>query len=182
MSSNTLNRLPDRSDHHLGPLNASVVIIEYADFECPYCADAMYLVNEIMKTQDDLCFIFRHFPLSEVHHQAVYAAVAAEVAGKQNKFWEMHHALFENQSDLSAESLFEIARNLNLDLRQFTIDLEERKYLERVQKDYESGLRSGVQGTPTFYLNGVKYLGELTFEAFKKEIQGLKENDQIHVL
>lgn len=182
MSSNTLSRLPEKSDHHLGPLNASVVIVEYADFECPYCADAMYLVDEIMKTQDDICFIFRHFPLSEIHHQAGYAAVAAEVAGQQNKFWEMHHALFENQSDLSAETIFEIARNLSLDLREFTINLEDKKFLEKVQKDYESGLRSCVEGTPTFYLNGVKYQGELTFEGLKKEIQEIKENDQIHIL
>lgn len=182
MSATTLKRLPEKHDHHLGPLSASIVIVEYADFECPYSAEAVTVVNQIMKSNDDICIIFRHFPLTSHHHNAGLAAMAAEAAGKQNKFWDMHHALFENQSELGSEMIFRLARELGLDLRKFTNDLEDDHLLKRVQEDFDSGIKSGVDETPTFFVNGIKYEGETSIEGLQAEIDEILEDDSIHPL
>ncbi len=183
MSATTLKRLPQKKiDHHLGPLSASIVMVEYGDFECPYCAEAVEVVDQIMKSNDNICFIFRHFPLTNHHHNAGIAAMAAEAAGKQNKFWEMHHALFENQSDLSSEQIFSVARELGLDLRQFTNDMENDQLLKHVQQDFDSGIKSGVDGTPTFFVNGIKYEGDTTVAGLQSEIEEILEDDNIHPL
>lgn len=182
MSATTLKRLPEKYDHHLGPLSASIVIVEYADFECPYCAQAVEVVNQIMKSNDNICIIYRHFPLTSHHRNAGLAAMAAEAAGKQNKFWEMHRALFDNQNDLGSEQIFGIARELGLDLRKFTNDLEDEHLLKHVQEDFESGIKSGVDGTPTFFVNGIKYEGDTTVEGLQEEIDGILEDDSIHPL
>jgi protein-disulfide isomerase len=182
MSATTLKRLPEKHDHHLGPLSASIVIVEYGDFECPYCAEAVAVVDKIMKSNNDICFIFRHFPLTSHHHNAGLAAMAAEAAGKQNKFWEMHRILFENQYDLGSEKIFGLARELGLDLRQFTNDLEEERLLKHVEEDFESAIKSGVDGTPTFFVNGIKYEGETTVDGLQAEIDEILEDDTIHPL
>lgn len=182
MSATTLKRLPEKQDHHLGPISASIVIVEYADFECPRCAEAVEVVNQIMKSNNDICIIFRHFPLTAHHPNAGLAAMAAEAAGKQNKFWEMHRELFANQDNLGSEQIFSIAREIGLDLRQFTIDLEDEHLLKNVQENFESGIKSGVDGTPTFFVNGIKYEGDTTIEGLQAEIDEILEDDNIHPL
>lgn len=182
MSATTLKRLPEKIDHHLGSLSASIVIVEYADFECPYCAAAVEVVDELMKRNNDICIIFRHFPLTNHHANAGVAAMAAEAAGRQNKFWEMHHALFENQNNLGSESIFALARDLRLDLRKFTNDLENEELLKHVENDFDSGVKSGVNSTPTFFVNGIKYEGDNTVEGIQEEIDEILEDDNIHPL
>lgn len=182
MSATTLKRLPEKNDHHLGPLHASIVIVEYADFECPYCAAAVEVVDQIMKKNKDICIIFRHFPLTNHHPNAGIAAMAAEAAGKQNKFWEMHHSLFANQEDMGSERIFTIAREIGLNIRQFTNDLEDEGLLKHVQADFDSGIKSGVDGTPTFFVNGIKYEGETSIEGLQEEIDEILDDDNIHPL
>lgn len=182
MSATTLKRLPQRTDHHLGKLSASIVIVEYADFECPDSAAAVAVVDELIKTNNDICIIFRHFPLTNHHANAGVAAMAAEAAGKQHKFWEMHNALFANQENLGSEGIFAIARELKLDLRKFTNDLEDEELLQHVENDFDSGVKSGTEGTPTFFVNGIKYEGEVSVEGLQAEIDEILEDDSIHPL
>jgi len=147
-------------DHIQGNPNASLELIEYADFQCPYCRQAHRILKEVKKQLgNDLKFVFRNFPLAELHAHAIHAAVVAEVAGAQNKFWEMHDMLFENQKRLDDEYLFEYAREIGLDMQQFKNDLEDKKYFEKVESDYETGIQHGVEGTPTFFINGEIFKG-----------------------
>src|ERR1700676_2271051 len=153
-------------DHIQGPLNASVVLVEYGDYECPYCGAAYPVVKEIQRRlADQLCFAFRNFPLATAHPHAENAAEAAEAAGGQGMFWEMHDVLYENQEALEDENLLEYASALGLDLRRFTSDISEHVYAPRVREDFRSGVRSGVNGTPTFFINGARYNGPFDFES-----------------
>jgi protein-disulfide isomerase len=147
-------------DHIQGLANATVTLLEYGDFECPYCG-AAYLI--IKKTQEimrgRLRFVFRHFPLTQIHPHAQPAAEAAEAAGAQGRFWEMHDLLYENQPKLDAGHLVRYSEELGLDTVRFVRELEEGAYRERVREDFMSGVRSGVNGTPGFFINGVRYDG-----------------------
>src|SRR6266404_8491130 len=147
-------------DHIQGPPNASVTLVEYGDFECPYCGAAHLIVKQIQKLLgDDLRFVFRHFPLTQIHPHAEAAAEASEAAGAQGRFWEMHDLLFENQSTLDVSHLVGFAETLGLDSERFIRELEGRVHLERVREDFMSGVRSGVNGTPAFFINGVRHDG-----------------------
>lgn len=142
-------------DHHLGNIKASIILVEYGDFECPNCGHAHLLIKRFLKERGDaLHFVFRNFPLREIHPHAYLSAIAAEAAGKQGKFWEMHDFIFENQSKLSSALLISLAKQIRLDLAQFTDDMESEAIREKIDMDFESGIRSGVNGTPTFFLNG----------------------------
>lgn len=142
-------------DHTWGNPNATRVLIEYADFQCPYCRQAYRTLKEVKKQLgNNLKFIFRNFPLTELHAHAVHAAIAAEAAGAQGKFWEMHDMLFENQKRLDDGSLFEYAKQIGLDMQQFENDFENQVFFQKIESDYETGIRHGVEGTPTFFLNG----------------------------
>ncbi|MDR2919631.1 MAG: DsbA family protein [Tannerella sp.] len=142
-------------DHTWGNPNATLVLMEYADFQCPYCRQAYRTLKEVKKQLgNDLKFIFRNFPLQELHAYAVHAAIAAEAAGAQGKFWEMHDMLFENQKRLEDSSLFEYAKQIGLDMQQFENDFENQIYFQKVESDYDTGIRHGVEGTPTFFING----------------------------
>lgn len=147
-------------DHIYGNLNAPLELVEYGDYECPYCGRAYPIVKSIQqKLGADLKFVYRNFPLSRVHEHAKAAAVAAEAAGLQHKFWEMHGMLFKHQQRLDAESILLLARIINLDIDRFKEDMQQQNLIDKVESDFDSGLRSGVDKTPTFYINGKKYNG-----------------------
>jgi len=146
-------------DHILGPIDAPIALLEYGDYECPYCGDAYPVVKAIQERLGDrLCFAFRNFPLVNAHPHAEHAAEAAEAAGTQGKFWEMHYTLFENQTALDDENLAQYAADLGLDARLIN-EVVAGAHAARVQEDFRSGARGGVNGTPTFFINGVRYDG-----------------------
>jgi protein-disulfide isomerase len=144
-----------RLDHVLGPSDASVTLVEYGDYECPHCARAHGVLAEVLRrVGDDLLFAYRHFPLSQIHPHATLAAQAAEAAGDQDHFWEMHHMLFEHQDALELDDLVSYARAIGLDVVPFAQELRDQVNLPKVRADFLSGVRSGVNGTPTFFING----------------------------
>jgi len=144
------------SDHIQGPPAARVTLVEYGDFECPNCGQA-YPAVKILRRRfgDRMRFVFRHFPLREVHPHAELAAEAAESAGAQNKFWRMHDLLFENQLHLKTKSFRRFAEEAELDLERYDYEMNDHVYLQRVQEHIDGGNRSGVRSTPTFFVNGV---------------------------
>jgi protein-disulfide isomerase len=147
-------------DHILGPPNARLVMVEYGDFQCPHCARAHPIVRQIIaRLGDELTFGFRHFPLAKIHLQARLAAQAAEAAGAQGKFWEMHDLLFQNQERLEGDDLVQYAADLELDVKRFGDELSAGVYLQRVQEDFASGIRSGVNATPTFFIHNKRFNG-----------------------
>jgi protein-disulfide isomerase len=135
-----------------------VTLVEYGDFECPHCGRAHPIVKEIQRRLgSELRFVFRHFPLAQIHPHAEHAAEAAEAAGAQGEFWEMHDVLFENQTALADPSLQEYAAKLGLDEQRFQRELISHTHAARVREDFLSGVKSGVNGTPTFFINGVRH-------------------------
>ncbi len=148
-------------DHLQGSIDAPIRLLEYGDFECPFCGAAYPLVKEIQQELGQrLCFAFRHFPMTTVHLHAEHAAEAAEAAAEQGRFWEMHDILFENQDDLDDEDLAQCAETLGLDAQRLLAEVQSGAYRPRVREDFRSGVRSGVNGTPTFFINGQRYDGE----------------------
>lgn len=147
-------------DHIQGAADAPVTLVEYGDFECPYCG-AMYgvvkAVQQAMGAQ--LRFVFRHFPLTDMHAHALHAAEFAEAAAAQGKFWEAHDVLYENQRALSDTQMTRYAAQLDLTPHDLATAFE-GTYDERIQHDFDSGLRSGVNGTPTLFINGQRYDGD----------------------
>jgi protein-disulfide isomerase len=135
-------------------------MVEYGDYQCPHCAAAQPVVEALVQAFGErMCLVYRHFPLATVHPYAEQAAEAAEAAGAQGTFWPMHQALFENQQALDQASLLEYADELGLDVARFGRELLERVHLPRVRADFMGGVRSGVNGTPTFFINGERYEG-----------------------
>lgn len=162
----------DDQDHRRGPADAPVVIVEYGDYECPHCLQAHGIVNELHERLGDrFSYVFRHFPIRSSHVHAQHAAEAAEAAAAQGKFWEMHDKLFANQDALDDEALIRYAGEIGLDVERFKRELAERVYAERVNEDFRSGVRSGANGTPTFYINGERYDGPWDVESLKEEIE-----------
>ena len=153
------------ADHAQGSADAPVTLVEYGDYECPHCGRAYTVVKELQKMfGKDLRFVFRNFPLRESHPNAEAAAETAEFAATQDKFWEMHDLIFENQQDLSDELLSDLAKRLKLDATDLTKALETGEFAERVQKDFSGGVRSGVNGTPTFFINGQRHDADFELE------------------
>ncbi|CAL1520086.1 thioredoxin domain-containing protein [Chitinophaga sp. MM2321] len=148
-------------DHIAGGTSAATELVEYGDFQCPYCAAAFLIVKEVQqRAGETLKFVFRNFPLSESHEYAMDAALAAEAASRQGKYWEMFDALYSHQQ-LFSETLFSrLAKELDLDPEKFREDMEDNTLLSKVEADFESGVRSGVNGTPTFFINGKRYNGD----------------------
>jgi protein-disulfide isomerase len=160
MSDGELSPPVTERDHTSGPDTAPVTLVEYGDYECPHCGHAHPIVQSLRrKLGKRLRFVFRNFPLAEAHPHARHAAEAAEAAAEQGKFWEMHDAIFENQSALEDEQLVATARRLKLDADRVALALEQGTYTKRVRDDFRSGVRSGVNGTPTFFINGRRYDG-----------------------
>ncbi len=147
-------------DHIQGLPDADIVLLEYGDYECPYFGAAYPVVKELQhRMKNKLALVFRNFPLANAHPHAETAAEAAEAAAAQDKFWEMHDMLYENQEALDPENLVEYATALGLDIPRFTREMNEHVYASRVKEDFRSGVRSGVNGTPTFFINGERYNG-----------------------
>jgi protein-disulfide isomerase len=147
-------------DHHQGPATATVTLVQYGDYECPYTRQSTTVVKAIQnQLGDQLRFVFRNFPLIEIHPHALNAALAAEAAAAQGKFWEMHDYIFHHQHTLEDADLTRFAEAVGLDMEQYAHDMMQQSYLPRIEEDVESGERSGVQGTPTFFINGILYRG-----------------------
>jgi protein-disulfide isomerase len=162
-------------DHVLGPPTAPVTLVEYGDYECPYCGAAHASVEQVRQVMgNDLRFVFRHFPLSQIHPHAYQAAEGAEAAGAQGRFWEMHHLLFAHQDRLDPRDLIGYAGALGLDLERFVTDLRSHARADRLREDFLGGVRSGVNGTPTFFVNGIRHDGgydvEVLLEALRSEL------------
>ena len=154
-------RIPIRErDHLAGDLSAKIKLIEYGDYQCPHCGDAYAILKQIQKEHgSSLLFVFRNFPLTEVHPFAMQAAIAAEAAALQNKFWEMHDIIYENQSKLGKGGLFNMAKKINLDIDRYKKDIADENLQTKVENDFEGGMRSGVNFTPSFFIDGKKFDG-----------------------
>lgn len=164
MSTGVLTLPVGERDHVQGPSDAPVTLLEYGDYECPHCARAYPVVRKVKERMgDQLRFAFRNFPLTESHPQAEHAAEAAEWAADQGSFWEMHDTLFEHRRGgrdaLGDAALARYAADLGLDSGELEAALREERYRPRVREDFMSGVRSGVNGTPTFFINGVRHDG-----------------------
>jgi protein-disulfide isomerase len=166
MSAGIALTLPDpERDHISGSADGSIRLLEYGDYECPFCGEAQPIVKEIQRRLgDDLLFAFRHFPLTNIHPRSEHAAEAAEAAGKQGNFWGMHDLLFENQRALDDEDLAIYAAELGLDQTRLIREVTTNVYALRIREDFRSGVRGGVNGTPTFFINGERYDGEFNLK------------------
>ena len=152
-------------DHVRGNVDAPITLLEYGDYECPDCFHAAPIVNQLREQfGNKLRFVFRHFPQSNVHPHASTAAQAAEAAGQQGKYWEMHDVLFKHQHDLIDHDITHFALMIGLELYRFEADMSSERFAARVREDYASGVASGVKGTPTFFINDVRYRGKATVE------------------
>jgi Na+/H+ antiporter NhaA len=162
-------------DHWRGSLDAPVTLVEYGDFECPYCGRAEPVLRELVSDLGaDLCFVFRHLPLPDVHEHAQLAAEAAEAAGARGQFWEMHDKLMTNQDALAPDALMRYADELGLDVDGFWEDVRTRRFAPRVARDVASADRSGVAGTPTFFVNGRRHQGAYDLETLKRAVLAAK--------
>jgi Na+/H+ antiporter NhaA len=161
---------PNR-DHFRGPIDAPVTVVEYGDFECPYCGRAEPVVRELLQEFGDVRYVWRHLPLSDVHANAQLAAEAAEAAARQDAFWEMHDLLFKHQDALRPRDLISYAQELGLDFERFTDDLREHTGSARVAEDVDSADLSGVSGTPTFFINGRRHYGAYDIAALSQAVR-----------
>jgi protein-disulfide isomerase len=160
---------PDR-DYLRGPREAPVTVVEYGDFECPYCGQAEGVIRELLAGHGDVRYVWRHLPLNDVHPHAQLAAEAAEAAARQGKFWEMHDLLFEHQDALTVKNLFEYAMRLGLDMERFRDDMREHAGAPRVAEDVDSADLSTVSGTPTFFVNGRRHQGVYDVDTLTREV------------
>lgn len=171
------------TDWTRGNKTAPVTLIEYSDFQCPACGSYSLVIKQlILEFESDIYFAYRHFPLKQIHKNANLAAWAAEAAGKQDKFWEMHDIIFENQKEWSnensAKNIFvKYAEILNLNLEQFEIDINAKEIKNKVDNDYRGGISLGVNSTPSFFLNGEKIQNPRSYDDFKKLIQEIISNN-----
>lgn len=182
MTSQTIAKLAEpisARDHIWGKINAPAILVEYGDYECPHCAQARIFVDQVLELlEDTICFVYRHFPLTTVHPHATLAAEASEAAAAQGKFWPMHECLFEHQQALGSQYLVSYAAMLGLNVPQFARDLAEHQHAARVRQDFLGGVRSGVNGTPTFFLNGARHDGAWDTDSLLAAIQdAIEENN-----
>jgi protein-disulfide isomerase len=159
-------------DHVRGDPYASLTLLEYGDYECGFCRQAFDIVRRIQQELGDtLRFVFRNFPLTQVHLHAFDSACAAEAAGLQGKFWEMHDALYEPPNNLDNESLLRYARMLKLNMKRFVADMASEDISQKIRADFMSAIRSGVNGTPTFFINGKRLDGSYKYPALLDRLQ-----------
>lgn len=165
-----------KDDPFLGPEDAKAVIVEFADFECPYSEKSFSEVRGLMaKYQDRVKFVFRDFPLTTIHASAQIAAEASECAHEQGRFWEMHDKIFLSQRDLSKKSLETIATQIGLDMEQFQACFDTHKKSQEVEEDFKAGVEARVAGTPTFFFNGIPWFGAMDGKQFELIIEKLLE-------
>jgi protein-disulfide isomerase len=163
-------------DHVQGSADAPVLLVEYGDYECPYCGEAYPIVKDLQERMgEQLRFVFRNFPITTSHPHAERAAEAAEAAAAQGRFWEMHDHLYEHQRRLTDDDLRTYARTLDLDADLFDKELAEHVHADRVHEDFVSGVRSGVNGTPTFFINGLRHDDSYETETLLNALQRAAE-------
>jgi protein-disulfide isomerase len=161
-------------DHLQGDRDAACVLVEYGDYQCPSCGQAYPIVKRLQKHfGNQLAFVFRNFPLSQIHPWAEPAAEAAEFAAARGKFWEMHDSLYENQDSLGESLLVQLSDSLDLSSSQLLMAVAEHTYQDRVKTDFRSGVRSGVNGTPTFFINGVRHDASYDFATLSAAIDSV---------
>ena len=159
-------------DHVRGPATALVTLLEYGDYQCPYCGAAYPVVEQLREwAGDKMRFVFRHFPLTQMHPFAEPAAEAAEAAGARGKFWQMHDMLYTHQEALDGEDLLRYAAHVGLDPAEIAQELLARQYQDRVRQDFLGGARSGVNGTPTFFIDGIRYDGLPDFDSLSAALE-----------
>ncbi len=159
------------ADHSEGPEGAPVTLVEYGDYQCPYCGQAYAIVKQIQRAfGKKLRFVFRNFPLAEMHPHAESAAEVAEFAGANGKFWQMHDALYENQEQLGGALYLELAKSFGLSEDALRKALEDGTYREKVRADFMGGVKSGVNGTPSFFINGRRHDAAFDFETLSAAI------------
>jgi protein-disulfide isomerase len=162
----------NEQDHTQGPAHAPVTLVLYGDYECPYTRQSLTGVRAIQQELgEQLRFVFRNFPLIEIHPHALQCAEAAEAAAAQGKFWEMHTYIFHHQHTLEDSDLQHFAEAVGLNMAQFEQDMAHHRYRERIERDVEGGEESGVQGTPTFYINSVRYDASWQQEALQAALE-----------
>jgi protein-disulfide isomerase len=160
-------------DHARGPPTAPITIVEYGDYECPSCLNAVPIIREVRRLLgDQLRFVFRHFPQSSIHPHASVAAEAAEAAAEQGKFWEMHEALFGHQNELAEIDLSHLALSLGLEIYKFETSLGRQQHYPQILADFDSGVRSGVNKTPTLFMNGRRYDGPIDAKSIAAAASG----------
>jgi protein-disulfide isomerase len=164
-------------DHSRGPLDAKLTVVEYGDYQCPYCGQAYPIVERLLSTfADDMRLVFRNFPLADMHPHAEAAAETAEAVALQGKFWEIHDALYENQRDLSDASIRRYVEGVGADADEVAKAIADGGPRTRVEADFEGAIRSGANGTPTFFVNGVRYDGSWMYEPFAEYLSELLDN------
>ncbi|MBW4428930.1 MAG: DsbA family protein [Nostoc desertorum CM1-VF14] len=151
-------------DHIQGLVSSSVVLVQYGDYQCSTCGETHQLIKAIQQQDNDLCFVFRHFPQPQIHPYAQRASEAAQAAGTQGQFWQMHDILFTYQQALGNGDLVEYANNLGLDIPQFLQDISSQIHIARINQDIESGLHSGVTAAPALFINGIRYTSRWNIE------------------
>lgn len=172
-------RVPvSETDHVAGPADAPLTLLEYGDFQCPFCGAAYWEVRRVLRAFGDrIRFAYRHFPLAEIHPDTVAAAEASEAAAEQGLFWEMHTKLFENQEDLGLPALHSYAQALGHDMDRFRTDMRTHRFLPRVRRDFINGARAGVNGTPTFFINGWRYNGPYDAESMIIALEQVQQEE-----
>lgn len=168
----TLRETAQKTDHSLGPLHAPVVLVEYGDYECPYTAVAAPMLEQLANEyKSKLCIIFRHFPMKAIHTEAEYAAMAAEAAERQGKFWQMHKLLLQNYESLSMERIDQIAKELELNIPLFYKDMERPEIKDKIANDILTGVRSEVNSTPCIFINDLRYEGSSSYGPLRETIE-----------
>jgi protein-disulfide isomerase len=168
------------TDHSLGPADAAVTVVEYGDYECPDCLNAVPIMTALREHFGNrLRIVFRHFPISSIHPGASAAAIAAEAAAAQGRFWEMHEALFRRQRELFNVDLTHLALRLDIELYKFEQDRESAEAARRLREDLDSGTASGVRGTPTFFINGCRFRGTVNLPTLQAAIDAANTGAEI---
>lgn len=166
-----------KDDYSLGPNDAPVTLLEYGDYECPYSRKGYRFAQMLLRHREGhIRFIFRNYPLRKIHPHAQFCAEAALAAGDQGKFWEMHDLLFDNNRELSKKKIDRFAEQIELDMNRFRTDLEQERFKKRVTEDFRSGVKSGVEKTPAFFVNGQRYEGELEYRELESFIDSIMEH------
>lgn len=160
------------ADHIQGDLKARIILVEYGDYECPFCGSAYPIIKRVQKHfGKNLCFVFRNFPLVEAHPYAGIAAITAEFAGSKQKFWEMHDILYENQQALEVPDLLSYAESLKLSPAELQDAITHEKFADKIKNDFMGGVKSGVNGTPMFFINGNRHNGSFEYDELVDAIE-----------
>lgn len=172
-----LQKAPSLTDHYLGNLHAPFKLVEYGDYECPHSSKARIWIHQLRKEfGDSLCFIYRHFPLIDIHPNSVFAAITSEAASTQGKFWRMHEALSRNYHQLSTSLIMKLAGSIGLDQDRYLLDIDRQDLAEKISEDMLTGEISGVTSTPAFFINGIRLEGPISLEILRSSIKSTHLN------